>query len=477
VTQSSSARLAPKFRALTAASALVLAACGGPGGDAEFPPVAKSWYDRGNHSFRTGDLEDAELAVENALRAAPGHEDTRVLAGRVALAKLDYDRSIEHLRGIESTNARSVRGRALWYKGDVAGAATELGALVRDPDVHDGWALEIVKLARSGAGRHPFAMSGGMLAATEMIRTGTAYMIVEVEIDGDPALAMISTGTAESVIDARAGAQPSWVSLRFGQRDPQANRDQRRVEVRDVPVLPKDLSGLSRQVNAPVKLLIGVNLLRHLKPTIDFAGSQFVVRNFDPPPPPSATTLKISYARGGGMMVRGALGGGDTPPACSLLVDTALPYPLALEQQAWAKAGVKGADLKLVPNAGSMRGGVLPSLRLGAFDVPNVPGIEGDSVVKEREQGLDVDLDGLIGSGLLATFRITLSDGGRSMWLEDLPPEALISQPLPEVPDIPIEEFENGAFSEEEEAPKGGAKPKAAPKPAPKAPAGGAKTP
>lgn len=468
MTQPSSARLASKFRTLTLASAFCLAACGGPGGDAEFPPVAKSWYDRGNQSFRTGDLDDAELAVENALRAAPGHEDTRVLAGRVALAKLDYDRSIELLRGIESTNARSVRGRALWYKGDVAGAATELGALVRDPEVHDGWALEIVKLARSGVGRHPFAMSGGMLAVSEMLRTGTAYMIIEVEIDGSPALAMISTGTAESVIDARAGAQPSWVSLRFGQGDVQGNRD-RRVEVRDVPVLPKDLSGLSRQVNAPVKLLLGVNLLRHLKPTIDFAGGQFVVRNFEPPPPPSATTLKVSYARGGGMMVRGALGTGDTPPACSLLVDTALPYPLALEQQAWAKAGVKAADLKPVPNAGSMRGGVLPSLRLGAFDVPNVPGIAGDSAVKEREQGLDVDLDGLIGAGLLATFRITLSDGGRSMWLEDLPAEALVSQPLPEVPDIPIEEFESGAFSEDEAEPaKGGAKPK----PAPKAPAG-----
>jgi hypothetical protein len=65
---------------------LTITACAGSGGEAEFPPVAKQWYERGEKSFRTGDLEDAELAVENALRAAPGREETRLLAGRVALA-------------------------------------------------------------------------------------------------------------------------------------------------------------------------------------------------------------------------------------------------------------------------------------------------------------------------------------------------------------------------------------------------------
>jgi tetratricopeptide (TPR) repeat protein len=440
--------------------AFASAACGGGTAGPEFPPVAKRWYDRGAASFKSGDIEDAELAVENALRAAPNRPESRLLAGRVALARLDYDRALQVLKGQTSTEARSVRGRAYWYKGDVQKAAEELEALVHDPEVHDNWAVEIVKLARRGVGRRPFEMSGGLLAVMEMPRTGTASMIVPLEIDGNPALGMIATGTAEAVIDAAAGTEPSWASLRFGER----------IEVRDVPVLAKDLSGLSKQMNAPIKILIGVNLLRHLRPTIDFAGGQFVVRSFDPPPPPAATTLRINYARGGGMLLRGALGAGDAAPACSLLVDTTLAYPIALKGSAWAKGGVPSSGLRALPNGGNLRHGVLPLLRLGAFDVPHVPGLEGDGAVKEREQGLGVDIDGLLGSGLLATFRVTLFDGGRSLWLEDMPPEALQPPPPIDMPpdfDIPLEEYE-----EEEEAPKaapGKAAPKAKPPVSPNA--------
>ena len=419
------------------------AACSESTPQSNFPPVAKQWFDRGTASYLSGDLEDAELAVENALRAAPNQPETRLLAGRVSLARLDYDRTVQVLRGLDSAEARGVRGRALWYRGDVQAAADELDALLRDPEVHDAWAVEIVKLARRGVGRKPFEMSGGLVAVTEMPRTGTASMIVPLEIDGSPALGMIATGTAEAVVDAGAGAEPSWVSLRFGER----------IEVRDVPVLTKDLSGISKSINAPIKILIGVNLLRHLHPTIDFAGGQFVVRSFEPPPPPSATTVRLSYARGGGMMVRGALGTGDQAPACSFLIDTSLTYPLALAGSAWTKAGVPLSSLKELPNSGSMKTGVLPSLRLGAFDVPHVPGLQGDAVLKERNDGLGVNVDGLLGAGLLATFRLTLIDAGRGMWLEDLPAEAL-APPEPIV--LPAEsevitDDESGAAEPEEE--------------------------
>ena len=443
-------------------------ACTSANPQAEFPPVAKRWYERGTASYQAGDLEDAELAVENALRAAPNQPETRLLAGRVSLARLDYDRTIEVLKGLTGADARGLRGRALWYRGDVQSAADELDALLRDPDVKDGWAVEIVKLARRGVGRKPFDMSGGLLAVMDMPRTGSASMIVPVEIDGDPALGMIATGTAEAVVDAAAGTEPSWVSLRFGER----------VEVRDVPVLAKDLSGLSKQVNAPIKILIGVNLLRHLHPTIDFAGGQFVVRSFEPPPPPAATTVRLSYVRGGGMLVRGAFGSGESAPACSLLIDTSLTYPVALAGAAWAKAGVPASSMHTLPNSGSLREGVLPSLRLGAFEVPHVPGLEGDGTIKERAEGLGVNVDGLLGAGLLATFRMTLIDGGRSMWLEDLPNEALgPSLPL-DVPDVDLpaddgEGADSGDADEDEPPAKGkggkASKP-AAPKGAPPAP-------
>ncbi|HVR18259.1 MAG TPA: hypothetical protein VMS65_01140 [Polyangiaceae bacterium] len=440
------------------------AGCSGTQGGAEFPPTAKSWYDRGEKSYRFGDLEDAQLSAENALRAAPERDETRLLVGRVSLALLDYDRSLSVLKGMQSSEARGVRGRALWYKGDLTRAADELGLLLSDPEVKDPWATEIVKLARGGTGRKPFDMSGALLAVMDMPRTGTAAMVIPVEIDGEPALGMIATGTAESVVDSASGRQASWVSLRFAEK----------VEVRDVPVLAKDLSGISKQVNAPIKILLGVNLLRHVRPTIDFAGGQFVVRSYDPPPPPSATTVRLSYARGGGMLVRGALGVGDSPPACSLLVDTTLTYPMALDLGGWKKAGVSPQMLTAVPNSASLRHGVVPSLRLGAYDVPHIPGLEGEVAVKEREQGLGIELDGLVGSGLLATFRVTLIDGGRAMWLEDLPREALAPPPpimLPDT-DVPLDD----EVVEEEPAPtKPGAKPKGAAVPAPKPPVAPAK--
>ena len=436
-----------------------LVGCGGGYEGAEFPPTAKRWYERGEKSYRTGDLDDAQVSSDNALRAAPDREETRLLSARIALALLDYDRSLGVLKGMTSSEARAVRGRALWYKGDLPRAADELGMLLQDPEVKDPWAKDIVKLARSGTGRKPFEMSGGLLAVMDMPRTGTAAMVIPLELDGEPALGMIATGTAESVVDAAGGRQPSWVSLRFAEK----------IEVRDVPVLADDLSGLSKRMNAPIKILLGVNLLRHVRPTIDFAGGQFVVRTFDPPPPPAATTVRLSYARGGGMLVRGALGAGDTPPASSFLVDTTVTYPMMLDLAGWKKAGITPQMLTAVPNSPSLRHGVIPSLRLGAYDVPHVPGLEGESAIKEREQGLGVEIDGLVGSGLLATFRVTLIDGGRAMWLEDLPREALQPPPMITVPDVdlPLEEEEEPEETPDPKKP-GAAKPKpSAPTPKP----------
>jgi hypothetical protein len=219
-------------------------------------------------------------------------------------------------------------------------------------------------------------------------------------------------------------------------------------------------------VNAPIKILLGVNLLRHLRPTIDFAGSQFVVRSFEPPPPPIATTLKLAYVRGGGMLVRGAFGEGESAAPASLLVDTALTFPMALDSVGFKKAGIDLGKLQPVPNTASMRAGILPSLRLGAFNVPQVPGLHSDRDIKDREDGLGVELDGLIGSGLLATFRMTLVDGGRTMWLEDIPAEALVP-PKIKLEELDLSDVDLPEDEPEEEAPP--PKKKGVPKaPAPK---------
>ena len=382
--------------------------------EASWPPAAKQWFDRATQSYRTGDMEDAQTSAENALRMLPDEPRVRLIAARIALARLEYDRTVQLLAGVESPEAGAVRGRAYWYAGQLEKAADELERLVQNPEVRDPWATEVAKLARRGVGRTPFRMSGGLLAVSEMPRVAATALVVPVEVNGEPALGMIATGTAEAVVDSSGGGEPTWLSLRFGER----------VEVKDVPALAKDLSGISRQLNAPIKMLIGVNLLRHLHPTFDFTGGQFVVRTFEPPPPPEATTLRVSYLRGGGMLLRGSFGSENAAKPASLLVDTSMTFPLALDDGGWKKAGVGLDKLRTMPNLGNMRAGMLPLLRLGAFELPDVPGVYG-APVEELEKGLDVDIDGLVGSGLLAPFRVTMVDGGRTMWLEDMPRAAV----------------------------------------------------
>jgi hypothetical protein len=57
-----------------------------------------------------------------------------------------------------------------------------------------------------------------------------------------------------------------------------------------------------------------------------------------------------------------------------------------------------------------------------------VPGVLGGPL-QEMEKGLDMELDGLLGSGLLAAFRVTLVNRGKTMWLEDMPHESLSDTP------------------------------------------------
>jgi hypothetical protein len=225
---------------------------------------------------------------------------------------------------------------------------------------------------------------------------------------------MVTTDQSDCVIDSRDNADGSWVSLRFASR----------VEVSDVPAVPQDLSGLARQLGAPIKMLIGVQLLRHLHATIDVAGRQFVVRNYEPPAPPAATTINPIFYRGGAMVLPGAFGLERTAPSSTLQMRTSEVYPLALDQGGWTKAGQDPKSFVAVPGKEGLKQSVIPMLRLGAFEIPQVPGVLGSSIEAfEKENGIDID--GYAGSGLFATFRLTFADGGRTLWMEDMPPEVV----------------------------------------------------
>lgn len=379
--------------------------------EAKWPPVAKKWFDRAEHSYQAGDMDDAEHAIDNALSSLPDEVQVKILAAKISMTRLEFDRALQLLKGLDSTDAAGLRGRCHWYLGQLEQAAAELERVTSDPEVKDGWAKNTLLLARAGRGRTPFEISGGLLAAVEMPKAGNSSMFVPLEVNGEPALAMVATDRVETVMDAR---EPGWVSLRFGGV----------LEVSDVPVVGQDLSGLSKEIGVPIKILLGVHFLRRARATVDVLGQQFVVRSYEPPPPPAATTLNPMFYRGGAMVIGGAFGAELDAPSTALLVSTSMLFPVALDEAGWRKAGQDPSTFLSVPGQAQLKHGMIPMLRLGAFEITQIPGVLGAPVATvEKEVG--ADLDGVVGSGLFSTFRLTFADGGRTLWLEDLPPDIL----------------------------------------------------
>lgn len=373
-------------------------------------PRTQKWLDRARASYRVVDIDDASDAAEEALRSSPNDPEVRMVGAQVALAQLDYAKTLKLSEGIATSESYALRGRAMWYSGDVEGAGKELGLLLRDPDIHDNWARAVVQLAARGQGRKPFTSTGGILATTEMPRIRGTALVIPVEIDGEQGLALLATGTAEVVLDSSQRKEPSWVSIGIGGR----------IEYQDVPALTQDLSGVARQLGIPsIKALLGVNFLRHVNGTFDFMAQQFVARRFEPPRPPNATDIPVSYVRGGGMVFRTTLRPEQQAPA-TVMVDTAMSFPIALDAAGWKKAGVDLSGLRPLPNEPKLKEGAVPMLRLGAYDVPQVAGVAGVEFAT-IEEVLGIDLDGVVGSGLLGGFRVTLGHGGRTMWVEEEP--------------------------------------------------------
>jgi hypothetical protein len=375
----------------------------------EWPAVLKQWYTRAFASYSKADSADADLAIERALHEDAQRPEVRLLAAQIALAKLDYPAVLAHTEGLRSPEAHGLRARAHWYAGELDAATEELELLLSDPQVRDPWAQGVLQLSRQGHGRSPFEIKGSRLAACELTSAANAAMVVPVELNGQPVLGLISTGSPEVVVDSAGVREPSWVTLRFDKR----------FEVKDVPVLTQDLSGISRELKRPIKVLLGVNLLRRLNATFDLIGQQFVVRSYDPPEPPAATRLPVQYLKGGGMVVRSSIGSAESAPAFSLFVDSAASFSMLLDDDAWKRTGTDADRFLPVAGSAGVKQARLNHVRLGAYTIPSVPALTGEAS-EPLEKVLGVDLDGRIGAGLLGSFRLTFTDRGRALWLEDL---------------------------------------------------------
>jgi hypothetical protein len=410
-------------RCLLALLALCLpsAACG-PSGEARsptLPPLASQWFERAEASYKSGDFDDARESAKKALDAAPSDASARELAARIALVRLDYTEALRLTEGLTSSQSHGVRGRAYWLSGDVEHAADELEALLADPSVKDTWAHDVAGLARRGVGRHPFAMDGALVGsvdvprAIERVPLGAA-IVVPCELDGERVLALVATGTSEVLLDSNSRREPAWVSFRFD-----------RVEIDDVPALVQDLSPISRQLGVPIKAMLGAQLLRHAHATFDRRGDQFIVRRRDPPPPPDASRVPLFYMRGGGMLLRAAVTTQDDA-AIPFYVDSSRNFPLLLKDAAWQKAGVDPRSLVSLPDTPNIKSGIVPTFRMGGFDLAKMPALEGIDMT-DLASGVDVDLAGVVGADLLSFFRVTFADDGRFIWIE--PDPSLVGAP------------------------------------------------
>ncbi len=288
-----------------------------------------------------------------------------------------------------------------------------------------------------------------MPKAIDRIPLGAAN-VVPCELDGERILALVATGSSEVLVDSNSRHEPSWVNLRID-----------RVEVKDVPALTQDLTALTRQIGVPIKALLGTQFLRHAHVTFDRRGDQFVVRRQDAPAPPDASRVPLDYIRGGGMLFHATITTRDDAPI-PLFVDSARPFPLALQDAAWQKAGVDVKSLAAVPDMPGIKHGNVPVFRLGGFDLAKMPALEGGDLADFA--GIDVDLGGVAGADLLSFFRVTFEDEGRFIWIEP-DPSLLAQTPAAQQPQGPGPAL----APESARAPAPAPAPTPAPVPAPKA--------
>jgi hypothetical protein len=382
--------------------------------------AAEQFFRRASVDFDQARIDEAQDAIGRALAIAPNDAELQKLGGRIALARLEFDESLRLLHNVPGSEAHGLRGRAHWFRGELGSAAQELEAMLNDPSVVDDWARAVAPLARAGEGRTPYALGGDPRAVLDMahVSLSAPYLVVPVEVDGEDALALIATNVEDVQIDAATHPQASWISLRF-KSAPSPGMTTSAVEMVDVPALPKDLAGVSREGNTNIKALIGVNVLRQLNVTIDFNARQFVVRRQPAPPPPESTRVRVLYSRGGSMLLSAGLGAAEGASG-TFFVDSTSRFPLAVDDGGLEKTGIPAKDLGVFQgeSTSKLKQGTLEVFKLGAFDLKKVPAIYG-TPVSDVEKAVGFDVDGVIGVPLLAFYRFTFADNGRVLYLED----------------------------------------------------------
>ena len=160
----------------------------------------------------------ATSSTRTTRRRAPWRLSRRTPTSRPSPAPSRYRprlrRGASLLKGVRSTDAARMRGRALWYKGDLKGAADELETMLADPAVKTtgprkspSWLVtaQAVRLSPSRGRCWP--------PSRWFMWPSAPYFVVPVEIDGESVLAEIATGLGKSC--STAPRVPSQAGSRF----------------------------------------------------------------------------------------------------------------------------------------------------------------------------------------------------------------------------------------------------------------------
>jgi len=342
--------------------------------------------------LRLGRMDDAKPVLERAL--ALDAQDPVALAGlgKIALFRDDLEAAIPWLEAAAKIDESSL--------GDLFAARIRAGqyeaAADMAPDINQQGREEML---RRMAGTELYQMSGSKPVIELRWRRSHPLPLVRVRLNGRVMLMAVDTGASDLLIDDSAArladVQPmAYDALTFWAGSRQAVRNAMvqslklgDLEIRNVPAGILSLRRWSLEVNPRgdrVAGVIGLNVLRHFTPTLDYVKQRLILRRDDAAwvRPPNALAVPFEIWGENELTVYGSLAGGRR---MAMVLQTGVPNcGVGAPREVMEEIGVRpGAVAKLVKGAGQWLQGVpwspvtVPSVSVGPVVQSNVPGWQG----------------------------------------------------------------------------------------------------
>lgn len=360
------------------------------------------WTGRGEAAYAAGDFVRADQAFDRALQADETLPRARVGKARTLVALGKAADAAALLADVDDPTARALRATALFLADDPA-SASALETLAPEK----GFAKEALAVARALRGRRAHRIDGRRTSIP--LLTQLPLPAIPVAADGVPVHMLVDTGAFTTVLDRTVARRlriegPAGV---VGQLDLEG------IAVHDVPVVVRDLSGLSRSLGGPVTGVLGMQLLARLHATIDYPSGWLLLRADTPDVQPGAgTRLPYFMVDGQYLTVRGRA---DDADEGAYLVSGGGTFAIALSDEGLRAAGRDPGRLSREGDGFARY--ALGRLRLGNLEISDIPAVH--FVFPERlstETG--VHFQGALSHAFLAQWRVTFDSAARTVVLE-----------------------------------------------------------